>query len=390
MKLELIATATFGLEAVVRREIEALGCKVTEREDGRITYVTNEAGLVRSNLWLRCADRVLLKMGGFEALTFEDLFQGMRAIEWETLIPRDGNFVVNCTSVKSKLSSVPACQSVAEKALVERLSEIYGVSRFEKSGAKYDIRLRILKDKVTVSVDTSGAGLHKRGYRAANVEAPIKETLAAALVTLSFWRPGRLLADPLCGSGTIPIEAALMGRNIAPGLHRKFAAEEWNYVPSEIWKRERAEAYKAIDLAADLRITASDRSAPAVEAARQNATSAGVEDCIQFGQRSFSEAASAFVEERFGVMVTNPPYGERIGELPEVEALYREIGGFFRNNPGWSLFLITTHKGFEDMAFGRPADRRRKLYNGRLETTFYQYHGEKPRDADTFVRTMPL
>jgi putative N6-adenine-specific DNA methylase len=382
MKLELTATATFGLEAVVRREVEALGFKVTGREDGRITYVTNEAGLVRSNLWLRCADRVLLKMGEFEALTFEDLFQGVRAIAWETLVPPDGNFIVNCSSVKSKLSSVPACQSVAEKALVERLSETYGVSRFAKSGAKYDIRLRILKDRVTVSVDTSGTGLHKRGYRTANVDAPIKETLAAALVTLSFWRTGRLLADPLCGSGTIPIEAALIGRNIAPGLHRKFAAEAWGYVPEEVWKRERAEAYKRIDLAADVRITASDRSAQAVKAARENAENAGVEDCIQFDQRSFSETETALSAERSGVMVTNPPYGERLGELPEAEALYHEIGAFFLANPSWSLFLITTHKGFDELAFGRPADRCRKLYNGRLETKFYQYHGEKPRDAD--------
>jgi putative N6-adenine-specific DNA methylase len=382
MKLELIATATFGLEAVVRREVEALGFKITGREDGRITYVTNEAGLARSNLWLRCADRVLLKLGEFDALTFEDLFQGVRAIAWETLIPQDGNFIMNCSSVKSKLSSVPACQSVAEKALVERLSEVYGVSRFAKSGAKYDVRLRILKDKATVSVDTSGAGLHKRGYRVANVDAPIKETLAAALVSLSFWRPGRLLADPLCGSGTIPIEAALIGRNRAPGLHRSFTAEAWDYVPAEIWKRERAEAYKNIDPAADLRIVASDRSVQAIEAARKNAENAGVDDCIQFEQLPFSEAAASLAAEPSGVMVTNPPYGERLGELPEAEALYREIGAFFLAEPSWSLFLVTTHKGFEDLAFGRPADRRRKLYNGRLETTLYQYHGEKPLGAD--------
>jgi putative N6-adenine-specific DNA methylase len=307
----------------------------------------------------------------------------VRAIAWETLIPPDGNFIMNCTSVKSKLSSVPACQSVAEKAIVERLSELYGVNRFAKDGAKYDIRLRILKDNVTVSVDTSGAGLHKRGYRTANVDAPIKETLAAALVSLSFWRPGRLLADPFCGSGTIPIEAALIGRNIAPGLHRTFAAEEWGYVPAEVWKRERAEAYRRIDHEADVRIIASDRSAQAIRASQENAGNAGVEECIQFERRSFSEAARVLGGERSGVMVTNPPYGERLGELSEAEALYREIGAFFLTEPSWSLFLITTHKGFEGLAFGRPADRRRKLYNGRLETTLYQYHGEKPRDADT-------
>ena len=383
MKLELIATATFGLEAIVRREIEALGFKVTEGEDGRVTYVTNEAGLVRSNLWLRCADRVLLKMGAFKALTFEDLFQGMRALPWETLIPPDGNFTVNASSVKSTLSSVPAFQSVAEKALVMRLSDIYGVQSFSKSGADYQIHLRNLKDHVTVAVDTSGAGLHKRGYRTRQTEAPIKETLAAALVSLSFWKPGRLLADPLCGSGTIPIEAAMIGRGIAPGLKRSFAAEAWDFIPQEAWKRERADAFKRKELQADIRIIASDRSPKAVNIARENAENAGVGDCIEFSQRTFSTfAADETAAARSGVIVTNPPYGERIGEIAEVESLYREIGAFGQACPDWSVFLITTYKDFESLAFGRPADRRRKLYNGRLETTFYQYHGTRPKRQD--------
>jgi putative N6-adenine-specific DNA methylase len=380
LKLELIATASFGLEAVVRRELEALGFLVTEREDGRITYVTNEAGLAKSNLWLRCADRVLLKMGAFEALSFEDLFQGVKALPWETLVPPDGNFVMNVSSVKSKLSSVPACQSVAEKALVSRLSDTYGAQRFSKSGAKYNVLVRILKDQVSVAVDTTGPGLHKRGYRARHVEAPIKETLAAALVSLSFWKEGRLLADPLCGSGTIPIEAAMIGRNIAPGLGRKFAAEAWGFVPQEVWKRERADAYKRIDLKADVRILASDRSLDAVEAARENALNAGVDDCVTFARQTFAEFAGSEAAggETQGILVTNPPYGERIGEQGEVEGLYREVGAFMKAHPAWSLFLITTHRAFESLAFGRPADRRRKLYNGRLETTFYQYHGARP------------
>jgi putative N6-adenine-specific DNA methylase len=376
MKLELIATSAFGLEAVVRREIEALGFAVTEREDGRVSYIANEIGLVQSNLWLRSADRVLLKMGEFEASEFEDLFQGMRALPWETLIPLEGNFVVNAVSVKSKLSSVPAIQSVAEKALIERLSETYGKRRFEKSGARYDVLVRLLKDRAVVSVDTSGVGLHKRGYRTANVEAPIKETLAAALVSLSFWKPGRLLADPLCGSGTIAIEAALQGRNIAPGLGRSFDAEKWNFVPPEIWKRERAETYKQIDHAADVRILASDRSAKAIEATQENAANAGVDDCIQFERKFFSEFRAP---EPSGIIVTNPPYGERLGDEKEVEDLYRAIGAFCKENPTWSLFLITAHKHFETLAFGTPADRRRKLYNGRIETTFYQYHGTRPK-----------
>ncbi|MDR3363754.1 MAG: class I SAM-dependent RNA methyltransferase [Clostridiales Family XIII bacterium] len=381
MKLELVATATFGLEAVVRREIEGLGFKVTGREDGRITYIANEAGLVRSNLWLRTADRVLIKLGEFKALAFEDLFQGMRAIPWETLIPEDGNFTVGATSVKSQLSSVPACQSVAEKGLIARLSETYGEQRFSKSGAGYEIRIRILKDICAVTVDTSGPGLHKRGYRTANVEAPIKETLAAALVSLSFWKAGRLLVDPFCGSGTIAIEAALMGRGIAPGLNRGFAAESWAFIPQGIWKQERSEAYKKIDLAADIRVEASDISEKAIAAARANAENAGVGDCIGFSAKSFESFAQDAAGRQGGVMVCNPPYGERIGEKQQLDKTYREIGAFFRANKSWSLFLITSDKDFERAAMGRPADRRRKLYNGRIETTYYQYHGTKPARA---------
>ncbi|MDR0851436.1 MAG: class I SAM-dependent RNA methyltransferase [Clostridiales Family XIII bacterium] len=374
MKLELIATATFGLEAVVRRELEDLGYKIVAREDGRITYVTNEAGLARSNLRLRTADRVLLKMGEFKANTFEDIFQGMCAIAWETLIPLDGNFVIGATSVKSQLSSVPACQSVAEKGLITRLQETYGEQRFSKSGARYDVKLRLLKDVCTVTVDTSGAGLHKRGYRTGNVAAPIKETLAAALVQLSFWKAGRLLVDPFCGSGTIAIEAAMIGRNIAPGIGRKFAAEDWSFIKEDVWEAERKAAYEDVDHEMDIRICASDISESAIRAAKENAAHAGVDDCIDFSRKSFAEFTAA--EER-GIIVCNPPYGERIGELKEIEAIYKSLAAFYRENPTWSLFLITTDKDFERKAIGRPADRRRKLYNGRLETTFYQYHGIK-------------
>jgi putative N6-adenine-specific DNA methylase len=377
LKLELIATATFGLEAVVRRELEELGFKITAREDGRITFVANEAGLVRANLWLRSADRVLLKMGEFEADEFEDIFQGMRGIPWETLLPEDADFVVSATSVRSKLSSVPAVQSVAEKGLITRLREVFGYGekkRFPKSGARYDIKLRLLKDLCTVTVDTSGAGLHKRGYRQAGVEAPIKETLAAALVQLSFYRAGRLMADPFCGSGTIAIEAAMIGRRIAPGLLRTFVSEDWPFIKKEVWKAERKAAYETVDVDADIRILASDISGKALDAALENAERAGVDDCITFSKRPFADFAAA--EER-GIIVTNPPYGERIGEAEEIAAIYEDIGHFFKTNPTWSLFLITMDKNFEKAAMRRPADRRRKLYNGRLETTYYQYHGQK-------------
>lgn len=239
MKLELIATATFGLEAVVKREIQALGYKIIKSEDGKITYMGDERAIVRSNLWLRSADRVLLKMAEFQAQEFEELFQQTKALPWEELIPPDGKFTVTGTSVKSKLHSVPACQSIVKKAVVERLREYYCVDRFEENGAAYTIKATLLKDKVTLTVDTSGPGLHKRGYRVCDVAAPMKETLAAALVQLSFWREGRLLMDPCCGSGTIPIEAAMIGRNIAPGLNRKFVSEDWELIPAEIWKEER-------------------------------------------------------------------------------------------------------------------------------------------------------
>jgi putative N6-adenine-specific DNA methylase len=276
---------------------------------------------------------------------------------------------------------------VAEKALVERLSEVYGEQRFSKKGSVFDVKLRLLKNECTVTVDTSGAGLHKRGYRSSNTEAPIKETLAAALVSLSFWKPGRLLVDPFCGSGTLVIEAAMAGRNIAPGLKRSFAAEAWDFIPKEIWKRERAEAYKKIDPAKDIRIEASDISKKAIEAAKENAENAGVGDCIRFTVKSFMsftkeervlhEAVELSNDSRAsgGIMICNPPYGERMGESKQIESIYRELGSFFAENPSWSLFLITSDKSFEQKAMGRLADRRRKLYNGRIETTYYQYHG---------------
>ena len=375
MKLELIATATFGLEAVVKREIEALGYKIIRSEDAKITYMGDERAIARSNLWLRSADRVLLKMGEFKALEFEDLFQQTKAIAWEEIIPADGKFTVTGTSVKSRLHSVPACQSIVKKAIVERLGSFYCIDRFEETGAEYTVKVTILKDRVTLTIDTSGAGLHKRGYRVSDVAAPIKETLAAAMVQLSFWKAGRLLVDPCCGSGTIPIEAAMIGRNIAPGLNRKFASQEWDIIPPEIWKEERKAAFEAIDYDADIRIEASDISGRAVEAALENAAEAGVDDCIEFKKM---DMANLTAEEEGGIVITNPPYGERIGEKKQIEAIYRAYSEFYRKNPTWSLFMVTTDKEVENKIFGRPADRRRKLYNGRLEVCYYQFHGQKP------------
>ncbi len=374
MKLELIATATFGLEAVVKREIENLGYKILKSEDGKITFLGDERAVVRANLWLRSADRVQIKMAEFMAYEFEDLFQQIKGIAWEEWIPIDGKFIMNGSSVKSKLSSVPACQSVAEKAVVERLKEAYGVDYFQKSGALYDIKITLLKDRVTVTLDTTGPGLHKRGYRQHSVEAPIKETLAAAMLQLSFWKKDRILTDPCCGSGTIPIEAAMIARNIAPGISRSFACEEWDAIPGKLWKEERKAAFELIDNECSPKIFGLDINPAAIEAAKANAEAAGVEDCIRFAA---ADVAAMRTKSLGGVIVTNPPYGERIGDKQGIEKIYEAYRRFFRENPTWSLFVVTADKSIEKK-LERQAERRRKLYNGRMEVCYYQFHGEKP------------
>lgn len=372
-KIELIATTTFGLEAVAKREIEKLGCKITDSKDGRLTYIGDERTLVKSNLWLRTADRVYVKMAEFKAITFEDLFQQTAALPWEQWIPADGNFIVTGTSVKSTLHSVPACQSIVEKALISRLKRVYGIEWFSKKGPRYTIRFMFQKDVCTMMLDSSGAGLHKRGYRVMDVAAPIKETLASAMVQLSFFKPGRLMVDPFCGSGTIAIEAALIAKNIAPGLNRDFDARHWEAIPEKLWKEEKEDAYHAIDNDAKFVIKASDIDKRAVKAAKENAIEAGVDDCIEIEQADVRDLSA---EQERGIIITNPPYGIRIGEQKENRELYKSLSAFSKENPSWSLFLITADKEFE-ACFGRPADRRRKLYNGRIETCYYQYHGEK-------------
>ena len=374
MKLELIATATFGLEAVVRREIEALGYRIIKTEDGKVTYMGDERAIVRSNLWLRTADRVLLKMAEFSAVEFEELFQQTKGLPWEQLIPLDGRFTVTGTSVKSKLHSVPACQKIVKKAIVEKLKEFYGVEVFEETGAEYTVKASLLKDRVTLTVDTSGTGLHKRGYRISDVAAPIKETLAAAMIQLSFWKKDRILVDPCCGSGTIPIEAAMIGRNIAPGLNRTCACEGWDFIPENLWKEERKAAFDNMDYEQPLDIYGYDINSKAVKAAQENAAEAGVDDCIQFCRADIRNLNSAGDN---GIIITNPPYGKRIGEEDEISEIYEALKKFFKENRDWSLFMITTDKEVEKKVMGRKADRRRKLYNGRLETCYYQFHGER-------------
>ena len=426
MKLELIATATFGLEAVVRREIEALGYNILKTEDGKVTYEADETGIVRSNLWLRCADRVLLKVAEFQAPDFETLFQTTCGIAWEEWIPADGRFVVTCTTVKSKLHNEPACQRTVKKAIVNRLQDFYVTEVLPETGADYTVKLTLLKDRATLTIDTSGTGLHKRGYRVADVKAPIKETLAAALVQLSFWREDRILVDPCCGSGTIPIEAAMIGMDIAPGLSRSFACEEWEQIPEQVWKNERAKAFKRIRSDAALQIYGYDIDRRAVAAARENADEAGVLEQIRFrradvnrllaggatGAGGAANAGPAFAEtagagpafaetagagpafaetagdrpafaEAWGgepgvVFLTNLPYAIRVGTTEELAEIYQSFRLALEKEPTWNLFAITADKSIEE-ALGRKADRRRKLYNGNIETTYYQFHGERGR-----------
>ena len=411
---ELIATATFGLEAVVRREIEQLGYKVTRTEDGKVTFLGDVRAIVKSNLWLRAADRVQIKMAEFQASESEELFQQVKGIAWEDLIPPDGKFTVNCSTVRSKLRSEPNNQKTVKKAVVERLSAEYGIDRFPETGAEYTIKITLLKDRATITVDTTGEGLHKRGYRVAPIAAPLKETLAAAMIELSFWHADRVLIDPCCGSGTIPIEAALIGRNIAPGLKRHFASEKWDLIPEEIWREERDRAKKEMKPELMMDITACDIDPKAIAAAKKNAAEAGVADTIKFrtadiaktlaadagagkpkrvmpvhiigadgtdrGEITTNAPASPKDEEQLpdnGIIITNPVYGERIGDQKQADHVFAAIHDFMAARPDWSVFMITPDKKTEEKTAGRRADRRRKLYNGNIEVCYYQFHGER-------------
>ncbi|HKK94809.1 MAG TPA: class I SAM-dependent RNA methyltransferase [Anaerovoracaceae bacterium] len=380
MRLELIATTTFGLEAVVKREIQNLGYKIISAEDGKITYLGDEYAIARSNLWLRSAERVLVKMGEFKALSFEELFQQTKALHWEEWIPIDGEFPVNGSSVKSKLSSVPACQSIVKKAIVERMGEFYCQETFAESGVKYPIKATLLKDRVTLTLDTTGVGLHKRGYRVNDVTAPIKETLASAMVMLSFWNKDRVLIDPCCGSGTIVIEAAMIGRNIAPGLNREFISQKWDCINPKVWKEERKKAFKEINHDCELNITGIDIESYAIKAAKENAMEAGVDEDIRFINMDMKKLK--ITNEDNGIIITNPPYGERIGDTNIMNKIYNKLNELTKENPRWSLFMITTDKDIERKVFNKEANRRRKLYNGRLEACYYQFHGERKKDEN--------
>ncbi len=397
-QFELIAPCHFGMESVVKNEIYDIGYDITEVEDGRVTFVGDAEAIARSNICLRTAERILLKVGSFHAETWEDLFQGTLALPWEEYLPREAKFwVTKAASVKSKLFAPSSIQSVMKRAMVERMKQSYLTDHFPETGSRYPVRVFIKKDEVTCAIDTSGESLHKRGYRRSSVKAPIAENLAAGLIMLTPWRPGRILLDPFCGSGTFLIEAAMISAHIAPGLKRHFTAEEWtNLIPSAVWADAREEARDMIDLSVDTDLQGYDIDPAAIAAARENARLAGVDKLIHFQARPVSALSHP---KKYGFLITNPPYGERLigdgdnrsglttarmkegaGEEPDMEGiidLYRTLGDRFRLLDSWSMYVITSYDKCEQ-ALGLKAARNRKIYNGMLKTYFYQFPGPRP------------
>ena len=379
-KFELIAPCHFGLEAVLKKEIIDLGYEVSKVEDGRVTFLGDEEAVCRANVFLRTAERILIKVGNFYATTFEELFDKTKELPWEEFIPQDGKFwVAKAASVKSKLFSPSDIQSIMKKAIVERLKGIYHVKWFEETGAGYPLRVFFMKDEVTIGLDTTGDSLHKRGYRKLTAKAPIAENLAAALIMLTPWRGDRILVDPFCGSGTFPIEAAMMAANMAPGMNRSFLAEDWeNLIARREWYDCLDEANDLVDLKVETDIQGYDIDPHMVAIARENARLAGVDHLIHFQSRSV-EALSH--PKKYGFIITNPPYGERLEEKENLKPLYATIGERFKNLDTWSLYMITAYENAEaDM--GRKADKNRKIYNGMMKTRFLQFPGPKPPRRD--------
>ncbi len=373
---ELIAPCHFGMEAVLKREIQKLGYDILKVEDGKVTFAGDEAAIVRANIFLRTTERILIKIGSFKATTFDELFEGTKALPWEQFIPEDGKFwVAKATSIKSKLFSPSDIQSIMKKAMVDRLKKKYNVNWFPEDGASFPLRVTIMKDVVTVGLDTSGDSLHKRGYRQATVKAPITETLAAALIMLTPWKWDRILVDPFCGSGTFPIEAAMIGANIAPGMNRSFSAEDWMHlIPKKAWYDAANEAEDQIRRDIEMDIQGYDIDPGAIRAAMENARLAEVDHLIHFQQRPVSQLSH---RKKYGFVITNPPYGKRLEEEEDMPALYREIGEAFSHLDSWSFYLITAFDQAERY-LGRKADKNRKIYNGMMKTYFYQYMGPKP------------
>lgn len=375
MKQEFIAPCHFGLEAVLKKEILDLGYEIVKVEDGKVTFAGDQAACARANIFLRTTERILLKVGEFKAETFDELFEKTKAIPWEEYLPRDARFwVTKANSVKSKLFSPSDIQRIMKKAMVERMKLKYQCSYFKETGSDYPIRVSLVKDIVTIGIDTSGESLHKRGYRRLISKAPITETLAAALIMLTPWKKDRILVDPFCGSGTFPIEAAMIGANIAPGKNRHFQAEQWDLYPEKFWKEAKTEADDLVLHDMEMNIQGYDIDRDIIVAARENAKLAGVSDKIHFQSRPVSELRSS---KKYGFIITNPPYGERMEEKETLQELYREMGKVFRELDCWSFYMITSYEEAERQ-FGRKADKNRKIYNGMIKTYFYQFMGPKP------------
>ncbi len=373
---ELIAPCHFGMEAVLKKEITELGYDITLVEDGRVTFLGDDEAICRANVFLRTAERVLLKAGSFHAESFEELFQATKIIPWEEYIPSDGKFwVAKASSIKSKLFSPSDIQSIMKKAMVERMKGAYKVEWFEENGASFPLRVFLYKDEVTVGIDTTGDSLHKRGYRTLTSKAPITETLAAALIMLTPWNKDRILVDPFCGSGTFVIEAAMMAANMAPGMNRSFLSEDWkNIIPRKCWYDTMDEANDLVMNDVKVDIQGYDIDPEIIKAARANAESAGVDHLIHFQQRSVDALSHP---KKYGFIITNPPYGERIEEKKNLPELYRQIGERYAALDAWSLYMITAYEEAERY-IGRKADKNRKIYNGMMKTYFYQFMGPKP------------
>ena len=373
---DLLVPCHFGLEAVLKREIYDLGDEITKVEDGRVTFEGDEEAICRANIFLRTAERVMIQVGRFKATTFEELFQGIKNLPWEEYIPEDGKFwVKKASSINSKLFSPSDIQSIAKKAMVERMKQKYHKEWFKEDGAAYPVRIFLLKDEVTVALDTSGDSLHKRGYRTMTSKAPLTETLAASLIMLTPWRKDRILVDPFCGSGTFPIEAAMIAANVAPGMNRDFTAEEWtNLIDRKLWYECVKEAEDMIDTTVKVDIQGYDIDGDVIKAARENAKRAGVEHMIHFQQRAVADLSHP---KKYGFIITNPPYGERLEDKADLPELYTQIGQAYQRLDSWSMFLITSYTDTEKY-IGRKADKNRKIYNGMLKTYFYQFLGPKP------------
>lgn len=373
---ELIAPCHFGMEAVLKREIYDLGYEISKVEDGKVTFIGDAEAICRGNIFLRTTERILLKVASFKATTWDELFEKTKEIPWEEYLPKDAKFwVAKANSIKSQLFSPSDIQRIMKKAMVEHLKPVYGVDTFEEDGASYPLRVTIMKDEVTIGLDTSGESLHKRGYRKATVKAPVTETLAAALILLTPWNKDRILVDPFCGSGTFPIEAAMIGANIAPGMNRSFTAEEWtNLIPRKLWYETVEEAQDMINTDIKMDIQGYDIDPEAVKAAMENAQRAGVADMIHFQQRAVADLSH---RKKYGFIISNPPYGERLETKEAMPKLYTEMGEAFEKLDSWSYFLLTSFEDTEKY-IGKKATKNRKIYNGMLKTYFYQFMGPKP------------